>query len=162
MTGINRKNGSPRVCLSFATKRQFGNNLPFLQQLRSAFRSCEIDVTVLRSGTRVPNPTFAIAKFPAEWDFWCEIMIFHFAVHFVTTKSMLLYCGVALVCQTPLSQLRNTLAEASTVLRNGLATKCPFRRGFLHAAKFRRALFFPYFCSVFHPNSTRFFSFQFP
>nr|CAN80821.1 hypothetical protein VITISV_032090 [Vitis vinifera] len=26
------------------------------QQLRSEFRSCEIDVTVLRSGTRVPKP----------------------------------------------------------------------------------------------------------
>ena len=48
MTGINRKNGSLRVSLSFATKRQF--------QLRSEFRSCEIDVTVLRSGTCVPKP----------------------------------------------------------------------------------------------------------
>ena len=56
LTGINRKNGSPGVSLSFATKRQFRSNLPFSQQLRSEFRSCEIDVTVLRSGTRVPKP----------------------------------------------------------------------------------------------------------
>ena len=56
MTGINRKNGSLRVSLSFATKRQFRSKMPFSQQLRSEFRSCEIDVTVLRSGTRVPKP----------------------------------------------------------------------------------------------------------
>ena len=56
MTGINRKNGILRVSLSFATKRQFRSNLPFSQQLRSEFHSCEIDVTVLRRGTRVPKP----------------------------------------------------------------------------------------------------------
>ena len=52
----------------------------------------------------------------------------------------------------PLSQLRNTLAEASTVLRSGLATKITFRRGFLHPAKFRRALFFPLFLLCFGSN----------
>ena len=56
LTGINRKNRSLRVSLSFATKRQFRSKMPFSQQLRSEFRSCEIDVTVLRSGTRVPKP----------------------------------------------------------------------------------------------------------
>nr|CAN65961.1 hypothetical protein VITISV_018298 [Vitis vinifera] len=30
--------------------------MSFSQQLRSEFRSCEIDVIVLRSGTRVPKP----------------------------------------------------------------------------------------------------------
>nr|CAN64109.1 hypothetical protein VITISV_037965 [Vitis vinifera] len=80
--------------------------------LRNGFRSCQMDATILRSGTRVPNS---------------------------------------------LSQLRNTLAETSTVLRNGLAAKCRFRRGFLHPAKFRRALFFPCFCSVSAPISARFF-----
>ena len=63
--------------------------------LRKGFRSCQMGATVLRSGTRVPNP---------------------------------------------LSQLRNTLAEASAVLRSGLATKITFRRSFLYPAKFRRAL----------------------
>ena len=55
MTGINRKNGSLRVSLSFATKRQFRSKTLFSQQLRNAFRNCEINVTVLRSGTRVPK-----------------------------------------------------------------------------------------------------------
>ena len=56
MTGINRKNGSLRVGLSFATKRQFRSKMPISQQLRSEFRSCEMRVPVLRSGTRVPKP----------------------------------------------------------------------------------------------------------
>ena len=59
-----------------------------------------------------------------------------------------------------LSQLRNTLVETSTVLRNGLATKCSFRRSFLHSAKFRKALFFPCFCSVLASILTRFFFFN--
>ena len=111
MTGINRNNGRLRVSLSFATKRQFHSNFAMCFAaaklmllccevahmcqncfrnceipcgmgllvrnhafpLRNGFRSCQMDATVLRSGTRVPNL---------------------------------------------LSQLRNTLAETSTVLRN--------------------------------------------
>ena len=42
---------------------------------------------------------FAIAKYPAEWDFWCEIRLYHFAMRFAAAKWMLLYCEVALVCQ---------------------------------------------------------------
>ena len=55
MTGINRNNGRLRVSLSFAAKHQFRSKIPFSQQLRNAFRSCGMNVTVLRSGTRVPN-----------------------------------------------------------------------------------------------------------
>ena len=187
------------------------------------FRSCEMRVTVLRNGTRVPKcvsqprntlqngtfgaksgiftlwsfaavsqlrneghcaaewhscakSAFAAAKSSAEWDFWCEIRLYHFAMRLAAAKWMLLYCEVALVCQdwfrscqipcgmelslrnggfhalvvrsrfrscemgatvlrsgtrvpNLVSQLRNALAETSTVLRNGLATKCRFRRG---------------------------------
>ena len=162
MTGINRKNGSLRVNLSFATNRQFRSKMPFLQQLRSAFRNYEIDVTVLRSGTRVPNPTFAIAKVPAEWDFWCEIMLFHFAMHFAAAKWMLLYCGVALVCQTPLSQLRNTFAETSTVLRNVWQQNAHFAEVSFTLRNFAELCFSPVYALFrlqFRPD---FFSFQFP
>ena len=55
MTDINRNNGRLRVSLSFAAKCQFRSKMPFSQPLRNAFRSCEINVTVLRSGTRVPK-----------------------------------------------------------------------------------------------------------
>ena len=53
MTGINRNNGRLRVSLSFAEKCQFRSKTPFSQPLRNAFRSCKINVTVLRSGTHV-------------------------------------------------------------------------------------------------------------
>ena len=43
--------------------------------------------------------TFAIAKYPAEWDFRCEITLFHFAMRFAAAKWMPLYCEVAFVCQ---------------------------------------------------------------
>ncbi|RVW66751.1 hypothetical protein CK203_066373 [Vitis vinifera] len=160
LTGINRKNGSPGVSLSFATKRQFRSNLPFSQQLRSEFRSCEIDVTVLRSGTRCAKTTFAIAKYLRNRTFGAKSR-FSISQRFRSCEMMPLFCEVALVCQTTFA-MRNTLAEASTVLRNGLAAKCQFRRSFLHPAKFRRALFFPCFCSVSAPISADFFSFQFP
>ena len=41
------------------------------------FRSCEMRVTMLRNGTRVPKVGFAAAKYPAKWSFGCEIRIFH-------------------------------------------------------------------------------------
>ena len=55
MSGINRDNGRLRVSLSFAEKCQFRNKTPFSQPLRNPFRSCELSVTMLRSGTRVPK-----------------------------------------------------------------------------------------------------------
>ena len=58
MTGIYKNNGRLRVKLSFAEKCQFRSKTPFLQPLRNAFRSCELSVTVLRSGTRVPKLLF--------------------------------------------------------------------------------------------------------
>ncbi|KAL6327593.1 hypothetical protein AAG906_021884 [Vitis piasezkii] len=48
LTGINRKNGTPKVILIFATNRQF--------RATAMSFACEIDVLVLRNGTRVPNP----------------------------------------------------------------------------------------------------------
>ena len=99
MTGINRKNGSLRVSLSFATKRQFRSNLPFSQQLRSEFRSCEIDVTVLRSGTRVPKPLSQLRNTLRNGTFGAKSGLYHFAIRFTAAKWMLLYCEVALVCQ---------------------------------------------------------------
>ena len=55
MTGIYKNNGRLRVNLSFAKKSQFRSKKPFSQPLRNQFRSCEMNVTVLRSGTHVPK-----------------------------------------------------------------------------------------------------------
>ena len=50
MTGIYSNNGRLRVNLSFAEKCQFRNKMPFSQPFRNAFCSCEMNVTMLRSG----------------------------------------------------------------------------------------------------------------
>ena len=55
MTGIYKNNGRLRVNLSFAEKCQFRSKTPFSQSFRNPFRSCGMNVTVLRSGTRVPK-----------------------------------------------------------------------------------------------------------
>ena len=69
---------------------RFGTSQPF--------RSCEMRVTVLRNGTRVPKVGFAAAK----WSFGCKIGIFHvleLRSRFAAAKWGLLCCEVALVCQ---------------------------------------------------------------
>ena len=106
--------------------------------------------------------TFAIAKYPAEWDFRCEITLFHFTMRFAAAKWMQLYCEVALVCQihfrsceTPSQRLLQCcgmvwqqnahFAEVSFTLRN-----------------FAELCFSPVFALFrlqFRPD---FFSFQFP
>ena len=66
------------------------------------FRSCEMRVTMLRNGTRVPKVGFAATKLPTEWGFGCEIGNFHaleLRSHFAAAKWGLLCCEVALVCQ---------------------------------------------------------------
>ena len=127
---INRKNRSPRVSLSFTTKRQFRSKMPFSQQLRSAFRSCEINVTVLRSGTRVPNPLSQLRNTLRNGTFGAKS---RFSIsQCVSQLRNGCYCTAKWhSCAKSTSQLRNTLAETSTVLRNGLATKCSFHRSFL-------------------------------
>ena len=111
------------------------------------FRSREMRVTVLRNGTRVPKVGFAATKFPAEWDFWCEISLFHFAMRFAAAKWRSLCCEVALVCQRLLPQLR----KVSQRLLQCCGMVWQQNADFVEAAKFRRPLFFPYFSPVSAP-----------
>ena len=155
MTGINRKNGSLRVSLSFATKRQFRSKMLFSQQLPNAFRSCQMRAPVLRSGTRVPKTPSQLRNTLRNGTFGAKSGLYHFAMRFAAAKWMLLYCEVALVCQIcfrsceiPSQRLLQCcgmvwqqnahFAEVSFTLRN-FAELC--------------------FCSVFAPISIRFFSF---
>ncbi|WKA00344.1 hypothetical protein VitviT2T_018706 [Vitis vinifera] len=46
-------------------------------------------------------------KYPAEWDFWCEIRLFLFAMRFAAAKQMALCCEVALVCQNGFRSCEN-------------------------------------------------------
>nr|CAN79650.1 hypothetical protein VITISV_010853 [Vitis vinifera] len=174
-----------RYCMN---NLNFGNHFAAVSQLRNEGHCAAKWHSCAKIG-------FAAAKYPAEWGFWCEITLFHFAMRFAAAKWMLLYCEVALVCQdwfrscqipcgmelslrnggfhalvvrsrfrsceigTPVlrsgtrvpnlvSQLRNALAETSTVLRNGLATKCRFRRGCEISQTPVFPLFLPCFRSV--------------
>ena len=61
---------------------------------------------------------FAASKLLAEWDFWCEIRLYHFAMRFATAKWMLLCCEVALVCQTWFRSCE-ILFQMELSLRNG-------------------------------------------
>ena len=55
--------------------------------LRNAFRNCEMDAPVLRSGTHVPK---MVSQLPnPEWSFPCEMedfMLWWFAVAFAAAK----------------------------------------------------------------------------
>ena len=129
--------------MSFAAKRQFRSKMPFSQQLRNAFRSCEINGTVLRNGTFVAKSGFSSSQ--------CVSQLRNEGSCVAKWHS----------CAIRTFAIAKILAENSKVLRNGLATKCSFRRSFLQPGKFHRALFFLCFYSVFAPISIRFFSFNF-
>ena len=82
--------------------------------ISQSFRSCEMRVTVLRNGTRVPKSGFAAKKSSAKWSFPCENGIFHALVvrsRFAAAKWGLLCCEVALVCQKLLRSCENFRRE---------------------------------------------------
>ena len=86
MTGKNRNNRRLRVSLSFATKRQFRSKMPISQPLRNAFRSCEMNVTVLRSGTRVPKSLSQLRNTLRNGTFVAKSGLYHFAMRFTAAK----------------------------------------------------------------------------
>ena len=115
MTGINRNNGRLRVSLSFATKSQFRSKTPFSQPLRNAFRSCQMNVTVLRSGTRVPNSPSQLQNTLRNGTFVAKSGLYHFAGRFAAVKWGLLCCEVALVCPNRLRSCENSCRELQSV-----------------------------------------------
>ena len=156
MTGIYKNNGRLRVNLSFAEKCQFRSKTPFSQPFRNPFCSCEMNVTMLGSGTRVPkslsqlrntlrNGTFvAKSGFTASQSFRsCEM------------GALMLRSGTRV--PNSRSQLRNFSQRIPKCCgmvwqQNALFAKVFFRL---------RNLAEPCFYSVFAPISLRFFFFQF-
>ena len=130
MTGINRNNGRLRVSLSFATKSQFRSKTPFSQPLRNVFRSCQMNVTVLRSGTRAPNSPSQLRNTLRNGTFVAKSGLYRFAA-----VSQLRNGGSCAAkwhsCAKLAFAAAKILAENPKVLRNDLATKCSFRRSFL-------------------------------
>ena len=129
--------------MSFAEKGQFRSKKPFSQPLRNPFRSCEMSVTVLRSGTRVPKSLSQLRNTLRNGTLVAKsgiFMLYRFAA-----VSQLRNGGSCAAkwhsCAKLAFAAAKFLAETSKVLRNGLATKCSFRRSFLQPAKFRKALF---------------------
>ena len=129
-TGINRNNGRLRVNLSFAKKCQFRSKTPFSQPLRNAFRSCEMNVTVLRSGTRVPKSLSQLRNTLRNGTFVVKSGLYRFAA-----VSQLRNGGSCAakwhLCAKIAFAAAKILAENPKVLRNGLAKKCSFRKSFL-------------------------------
>ena len=123
MTGINRKNGILRVSLSFAAKCQFRSKMSFSQQLRNAFRSCEMNVTVLRSGTRVPKSLSQLRNTLRNGTFVAKSGLYHFVGRFATAKWMLLCCEVA---KAQISQQKSHSAGYFAIVKVNLAHKCHF------------------------------------
>ena len=155
LKGIYKNNGKLRVNLSFVEKSQFRSKKPFSQPLRNPFRSCEMNVTVLRSGTRVPKSLSQLRNTLRNGTLVAKSGIF--TLYRFAAVSQLGNGGSCAVkwhtCAKVDFAAAKILAENSNVLRNGLATKCSFRRSFPQAAKSRRALFLLCFCSVFAPIS---------
>ena len=163
MTGIYKNNGRLRVNLSFAEKSQFRSKKPFSQPLRNPFHSCEMNVTVLRSGTRVPKSLSQLRNTLRNGTLVAKSGIFTL-YSFVAVSQLRIGGSCAAKwhsCAKLAFAAAKILAENPKVLRNGLATKCSFRRSFPQATKSRRVLFLLCLCFVFALFLLRFFSFNF-
>ena len=108
-------------------------------EVSQPFRSCEMRFTVLQNGTRVPKVGFAAAKYPAKWSFGCEFG----NCHALELRS----------CEMGAPVLRSGTRVPKVVSQQSA--------DFAEAAKSRKPLFLPCFCSVFAPISLQKTSFNF-
>ena len=149
MTGIYQNNGRLRVKLSFAEKCQFRSKTPFSQPLRNAFRSCELSVIVLRSGTRVPKSLSQLRNTLRNGTFVAKLYCF-------ADVSQLRNGGSCAIkwhsCAKLAFVAAKILAEKSKVLRNGLATKCSFRRSFYLGCEISQSSVFALFSLCFRSD----------
>ena len=132
MTSIYKNNGRLRVILSFAEKGQFRSKKSFSQPLCNPFRSCELSVTVLRSGTRVPKSLSQLRNTLRNGTLIAKSGLYRF----VAISQLRNGCSCAAKwhsCAKLAFAAAKILAENPKVLRNGLATKCSFRRSFPQA-----------------------------
>ncbi|RVX05657.1 hypothetical protein CK203_027358 [Vitis vinifera] len=111
MTGINRNNGRLRVSLSFATKSQFRSKTPFSQPLRNAFSQLPNECHCAAKWHSCAKFTFAIAKYPAEWDFLLRNLGF--------TTSVFRNCEGEFGTQVPLRSTVTFIWQLRNALRSG-------------------------------------------
>ena len=154
MTGIYKNNERLRVILSFAEKGQFRSKKSFSQPLRNPFRSCELSVTVLRSGTRVPKSLSQLRNTLRNGTFVAKSGLYHFASRFAAAKWGFLCCEVALVCQTRLRSCENSRRESKSVAE-WFGNKLLFSHKFSSGCEVSQSpifiLFLLCFCSDFDP-----------
>ena len=103
MTGIYKNNGILKVILSFAEKGQFHSKKSFSQPTSQCISQLRIECHCAAKWHTCAKIAFAIAKYPVEWNFGCEIRDFHalsLCSRFAAANWGLLCCKVALVCQT--------------------------------------------------------------
>ena len=126
MTSIYKNNGRLRVILSFAEEGQFSSKKSFSQPLRNPFRSYELSVTVLRSGTRVPKSLSQLRNTLRDGTLVAKSGIF--TLYRFAAVSQLRIGGSCVAkwhsCAKIDFAATKILTENSNVLRNGLATKC--------------------------------------
>ena len=147
MTDINRNNGRLRVSLSFAAKHQFRSKIPFSQQLRNAFRSCEINVTMLRSGTRVPKLLSQLRNTLRNGTLVAKSGIFTL-YRFAAANWGLLCCEVALVCQTRFRSCENSRRESQSAAE-WFGNKMLISQKFSSACEISQSSVFPLFSLCF-------------
>ena len=128
--------------------------MPFSQPLHNAFRNCEINVTVLRSGTRVPKSFSQLRNTLRNGIFVAKSGLYHFVGRFAAAKWGLLCCEVALVCQTRLRSCENSRRESQSVAE-WFGNKMLISQKFPSACEISQNFVFPlfllYFCSDFDP-----------
>ena len=126
---------------------RFGTSQPF--------RSCEMRVTVLRNGTRVPKSASQLRNSLRNGTFGCEIENFHAlelrnAFRSCETDAPVLRSG------TRVPKWVSQLRKFSQRLLQCCGMVWQQNVDFAEAAKSRRPLFFPCFCPVFAPFDSDF------
>ena len=106
------------VILSFAEKGQFRSKKTIFAATSQSVSQLRIECHCAAKWHTCAKIAFAIAKYPAEWNFGCEIRDFHaLSLHsrFAAAKWGLLCCEVALMCQTRLRNYENSQRESQSV-----------------------------------------------
>ena len=103
MTGIYKNKGIFTVILSFVEERQFRSKKLFSQPTSQSVSQLRKECHCAAKWHSCAKIDCATAKYPAEWNFGCEIRDFYalsLRSRFVAANWGLLCCEVALVCQT--------------------------------------------------------------
>ena len=156
MTSIYKNNGRLRVILSFTEKGQFRSKKPFSQPTSQCVSQLRIECHCAAKWHTCAKIAFAIAKYPAGWNFGCEIRDFHaLLLRSCELGAPVLRSGTRVPNLT--SQLRKFSQRIPMSSGMVWQQSAYFAKDFLRL----RSLVEPCFCSVFAPISSFQFLFNF-